>query len=293
MSETHREPPQILGPDGHPTNRSEVSVSKGVTVGWRTFVGLAGAVAIVAAFLTNMTTIFGGLFQSPDVSKAVREAAKAATSGADTASRVAGLSQLGGLWDKAGDADLNVIADTLTETLLSDSARVRKMAEEAIGRAYDESTSSSRRSKLRRLLYGSTGDWYPGVVIKLNWSLQSDPIQFSQQLVSTRQAIRKNWEDLRNTHMRSASLVGADLWESHLEGAYLLNADLRCADLRGASLSGADVTGVKWRYANVEAMTPERMQREALSNGAMKASKDQWKMPDECNALLAGRLTGQ
>jgi hypothetical protein len=76
-----------------------------------------------------------------------------------------------------------------------------------------------------------------------------------------------------------------------MQGAYLRDADLRCADLRAADLSGADVTGAKWRYANVEELTPIPLRREALSQGALAVPKDEWKMPPECRSLIAGRLT--
>jgi hypothetical protein len=135
-------------------------------VGWRYFLGVAGGVAVVATLLTNLDAIIKRVFPSADVSTDLRLATQAATAGDDN-SKVSGVWQLAALWDRADNAQLMVIANTLCELLHSDSHSLRTAAAAAIGNAYTETTLPTRRSQLRRLLYGSTSDWYVGVVVKL------------------------------------------------------------------------------------------------------------------------------
>jgi hypothetical protein len=286
--ESHR----ILGPDERPVPRSDVPGVRSFGRGWKIFLTVAGGVTVIAAFLTNLTAIRAVLFPTTDVAGIVHDAAKAALTGTDE-SRISVISQLAGLWDRAADPELNEIANTLCELLRNDSERVRLAAAEAIGKAYTESTASSRQEKVKRLLYGSTRDWHTGVVVELNKALQKEPARFAPQLIATREAIRKNWENLRNTHLRDASLIAASLYESRLQGAYLRDADLRCADLRGADLSGADVKGVKWRLANVLGLIPSSIRELAIREGAVTVEKDDWTLLPECQELAAGRLTNR
>jgi Pentapeptide repeats (8 copies) len=276
----------ILGPDGRPIPRSELPGVRSFGKGWKLFLAVGAGVTVTTTLIVNIKTIRDVLFPSTDVA-AIVDATKEATTGT-TDRRIAGISRLGGLWDRAGDPELKNMADTLTRLLRSDSEQIGLEAAKSIGRAYTESTASSRQEKVKRLLYGSTRDKSEGVVAKLNRDLQKEPARFVQ-LIATREAIRQNWENLRDTQLEHTSLIAARLYEAKLQGAYLRGADLRCADLRGADLTGANVEGVKWQSANVLGLIPSSIRAEAISKGALTVEKDAWTLPPECQELVAGR----
>ena len=206
----------------------------------------------------------------------VRDAVGMATQSPKIEGQVAGISRLSVAWRHASEEDLVVITRTLTDLLQSDSERVRQAAADAIGNAYDESTPAALRHTVKRLLYGSADDWYVGSVTKLNLDLQRDETRFAPQLAATREAIRKNWEDLQGVHLRGTSLIAAELYEANLQGAYMKDADLRCANLESTDMTGAMVDGVKWGFANVKALKPADLRAIALKQGAVSMETEEW-----------------
>jgi hypothetical protein len=72
----------------------------------------------------------------------------------------------------------------------------------------------------------------------------SATVECTTPLASTREAIRKNWENLRSTNLQFtdfsfSQLYEADLSKSTLKGAYLHGANLRCANLADADINDA------------------------------------------------------
>ena len=72
----------------------------------------------------------------------------------------------------------------------------------------------------------------------------ADNLSCATPLAATREAIRRAWQDLRETNLQNTNLDGARLYRADLHGANLTEASLlstnfHCANLTGATLNSA------------------------------------------------------
>jgi Pentapeptide repeats (8 copies) len=161
-------------------------------------------------------------------------------------------------------------------------------------------------SKRRRddLLYGSA-DPSPrptGIVSRQNYLLRSvidhDPrademrkhdsldanLECETTLAATREAIRKNWENLRAVNLKYTDLSYALFYEADLKDSLLTGAYLRGTMLRCANLSGVDLTEFAVRdspdvsLANIQGVRsdPNGFLDYANAHGAIELSDDDW-----------------
>ncbi|PSB15979.1 hypothetical protein C7B61_06295 [filamentous cyanobacterium CCP1] len=185
-------------------------------------------------------------------------------------------------WDRNDSNMHKLIINALGGILTADdSPLVRFAAAEALGSAYDmedwQEASPQRREvleKMRFLLYGNGETGQYGVLTSANWWLKEDCVVQTRRaqsleaeelcqigLSATKEAIRKNWEnlegvhlgetDLANAKLYEARLARAALWKANLSEANLARADLTQANLTGANLTGANLTGANLTGANL------------------------------------------
>lgn len=170
--------------------------------------------------------------------------------------RMAGIWQLNTAWGHPDDYEM--VASTLTAELgLPDENRAaRCAAAEVLGEAMERAAlahlSDADRDRLGKLLFGDTSGTRGLVTIQNilasesgtpNFQDASKPCQTA--LDASREAIRKNWTDLRNrnfsgTDLRGIQLYQADLSGANFFGAKVQNANFRCANLHDAGLGNAD-----------------------------------------------------
>jgi hypothetical protein len=223
---------------------------------------------------------------SHDVS--LQQALAMATDATATADRrIAGIYQLDDFWTNNGDQ--HVVAATLMALLSLPSTAgsgeggptVRCAAADAIGSAYNHlvpqniSPDDPRIVPVRLLLYGDRKGQL-GLVSHANWLLRhaamsdnasnaagtpgiapvvesiGDTIRCYTYLGATRQAIRKSWQDLRNTNLQGTDLAVTELYQADLHGANLHGADIRNSNLACANLSGADIGSANFSGANTD-----------------------------------------
>ncbi|MGL4758560.1 MAG: pentapeptide repeat-containing protein [Patescibacteria group bacterium] len=223
-----------------------------------------------------------------------------ATTAQSSQGRIAGIWMLDSYWDKDDSNAHKLIVNALTGILMSDEDPLARLAAaEVIGNAYeeadlkkDDNKNTEKLQNLRFMLYGDGTTGQYGTLTSANWWLKKDCIKQAQDtkderaekscqdgLLATKEAIRKNWENLENAHLGetdlsnarlykanlstanlykanlrgadlyNANLQDSDLYNANLQGAYLPGADLRGADLSGADLSGANIDGVIFKGA--------------------------------------------
>jgi Pentapeptide repeats (8 copies) len=176
------------------------------------------------------------------------------------ARRISGIYQLQQFWEY--EKYEPVVAATLSALLIQpepSNPDVRCAAAEVIGGAYtDKNSQSERATRIAHLLYGyADGTW--GLVSSENYLLRQknkdaanefyktdQKLVCTTPMIATREAVRKNWENLRETNLQylnltSARLYQADLHGANLENTYLDAANLRCANLSNAILKGATI----------------------------------------------------
>jgi hypothetical protein len=151
-----------------------------------------------------------------------------------------------------------MVASTLTAELgLPDANRpARCAAAEVLGEAMTRSAmahlADADRDRLGQLLFGDPSGALGLVTLQNIQASQSGTtnIQDAQKpcqtsLDATREAIRKNWTDLRNRNFAGTDLRGIQLYQPDLAGANfygtkIQNANMRCTNLSHASLGDAD-----------------------------------------------------
>jgi hypothetical protein len=177
-----------------------------------------------------------------------------------TTRRLTSIWTLSSFWHD--DKHEQLLAETLSALLTSPGYKtIGLAAADAIGLAITDAMDEATKSRRAALLYGTTGTWNVGTVIRQQKFLMgSDTHPCSSEdnddyrVEATRQAIRRNWEYLRNTHFWAADLTGARLYLADLSGAFLRDAKLNRADLRGASVEAADLTDTCVSGANIQVL---------------------------------------
>ena len=209
---------------------------------------------------------------------------------------------MNGFW-KAGNDDEIVASVLSAELTLGDERRfARCAAAEVIGNAittadYVDSSGDHERAQARvHLLYGSrSGDI--GLVVqqhlmlrqvlgtengRLMRPLKNDPhasTSCTTALDATREAIRKNWEYLRDANLNSTDLsqirlYKADLARASLRATTMPGANFRCSNLFQVDLTGADWTEGHFRFANVTEAKPPDFVKFARAQGAFDSMDD-------------------
>ena len=213
--------------------------------------------------------------------------------------RIAGIWQLAGFWSNIDDEQM--VASTLSAELLlsSDDYRfARCAAAEAIGDGIKfegewsfQGADEERAKRISKLLYGGSDGTF-GLVTTANVFLsaaakkmneaQGPAEQCVTALDASKEAIRKNWEYLRNanlhlTNLDQTALYAADLAGSVLSGAELEGANLRCANLIATDFSNARYAKSDFKLANVRNLIPPPV-RDDLKNhfGAIDISDEEW-----------------
>jgi len=236
-------------------------------------------VAVLGVVVATGTLIQQGLKQRVDIhNQSLRQALSMATDHAGGKARsVSGIYQLREFWEEQDDEQ--VVAATLTALLAEPDTTegtsvVRCAAAEVIGSAYasEEPAKSIRDDprvlRIARLLYGNA-DGSLGLVSRENYMLRraresqrkaqtgvpaspsgdtedslTATLNCLTPLASTREAIRKNWTNLRQTNLQYTDLAFSQFYEADLGGALLTGADLHGATLRCANLLEAKLEGI-------------------------------------------------
>ena len=250
-----------------------------------------------------------------------------ATTADSAEGRIAGIWMLDSYWDKDVSDNSNIhklIANALSGILMSEEQPlVRLAAAEVIGNAYEETDWNTGKNKekleaLRLLLYGDANTGKYGTLTSANWWLSKDCIKQAEnddtkklcqeKLFATKEAIRKNWENLENTHLGEtdlskarlyeANLSGANLYKANLQDALLKDANLSRANLINADLSRADLRGVNWKEALYNENTkfppdtqlPDTMNK--IEPGSQLNNKDLSRLPLQGANLSGANLSG-
>lgn len=198
-----------------------------------------------------------------------------ATTAESPEGRIAGIWMLDSYWDKDVSDDSNIhklIANALSGILMSEeNPLVRLAAAEVIGNAYEETDWNTDKNEnkekleaLKLLLYGDANTGRYGTLTSANWWLSKDCIKQAKdakdakaerlcqdKLFATKEAIRKNWENLENTHLGETDLSKAQLYEANLSRANLYQANLQEANLQDANLSKANLIDTDLQEANL------------------------------------------
>jgi uncharacterized protein YjbI with pentapeptide repeats len=196
---------------------------------------------------------------------------KQATTASSPQGRIAGVWMLESYWRTGTPSTHKLIVNALGGLISSDeNAFVRLASAEMIGNAYNtedlKAESRQRIEELKLLLYGNGNNGEYGVVTSVNWLLQVEcnkanlepKAKFTCEagLQATKEAIRKNWEDLSGVHLAETDLTSARLYEANLNKANLskanlMNASLENADLRRSNLLGTNLKNAKLVGANL------------------------------------------
>jgi hypothetical protein len=195
-----------------------------------------------------------------------------ATTAQSSQGRIAGIWMLDSYWDKDDTNAHKLIVNALTGILMSDEDPLARLAAaEVIGNAYEEADWKKDDQKdikvlqnLRFMLYGDGTTGQYGTLTSANWWLKKDCIKQAQDtknakaeklcldgLFATKEAIRKNWENLEKAHLGETDLSKARLYEANLNTANLYKANLQYADLHNANLQDADLRGANLSGANI------------------------------------------
>jgi pentapeptide repeat protein len=213
------------------------------------------------------------------VSSALRDTTDANSS---ATRQIAGMWQVNALWTEEDEATQDLMAATLASVLgSSPDVQVRCIAAEVIGNAITEPDSfvghsgSERAAHLAHFLYGHKSGTI-GVVVFQNLQTKTKfaslPVQRcygdadANPLDATKEAVRKNWEYLRDVNLTNTNLEGTWLYGADLQGALLQNArlagvNLRCANIAEADFSGSDLTGADFFLARADKISPETLQK--------------------------------
>jgi len=191
--------------------------------------------------------------------------------------RVAGVWEINQFWDDQKYEQ--TVSATLTGALVgvgTHDGLYRCAAAEVIGNAivgtesYSTGTQKQRSSRIAHILYGDRSGSL-GLISELNRELrmggqaeQPKTCETTTEITAldaTREAIRKNWEYLREVNLNKTDLRGIPLYEADLDSALIMHADLRwanfrCANLHAANLSGSQLEGADLRWANISDLTP-------------------------------------
>lgn len=204
--------------------------------------------------LAEETLVFNRLVHHDD---SFRAAISLATDkSGDSDRRIAGIWQLNTAWSDPDDYEM--VASTLTAELgLPDENRsARCAAAEVLGHAMKRAAMAhlpdTDRDRLGNLLFGGPSGALGRVTIQNILASQSGTtnIQDARKpcqtaLDATREAIRKNWLDLRNRNFAATDLRGIQLYQADLSGANfygtkIQNANLRCSNLHDVSTGDAE-----------------------------------------------------
>ncbi|MHB8267442.1 pentapeptide repeat-containing protein [Bradyrhizobium sp.] len=276
-----------------------------------TSVSVITAVIAIGGILLSISTLREQTrARTEDASdKALQQALSMATDptgGSDR--RISGVYQLRRFWSEK--QAVPVVAATLTSILaLPDDVKnaplVRCAAAEVIGAAFQQQNGFNRDVDLGGLLFGKAQKGTLGILAQQNrlfargfkptkWTGIPDKDDLAPEnpqgeeniscltpLGATREAIRKAWDNLRDTNLqwtdlRSAQLYEADLHGVNLEGANLRHADLRCANLSGATLSLVKFDNATLTFANfqgAQGVSGEFIKK----SGGIQISDEQWK----------------
>jgi hypothetical protein len=262
-------------------------------------------VSFGAIYISLSTTTRQLAFQEKERhDEGLRKAVELATDGSGFADRrIAGIWQLNGLWKDGHDDEILASVLSAELTLGDDRRFARCAAAEVIGNAITaadlaEDPVHAEHDARRRvhLLYGSrSGDI--GIVVQQHLMLRQiigdqrdqngcfrkvDPLASTScttALDATREAIRKNWEYLRDanlncTDLSKIQLYEADLSKASLRGAALPHSNFRCSNLFQADMTGADWTMADFRFANVTGAIPAEFVRFATAHGAFEHMDD-------------------
>lgn len=191
------------------------------------------------------------------------------------------------------------IANTLSAIVASDEENdVRLAAAEVIGNAYqgdwrakeelgvkDNLEPRNKVESLRFLLYGNGTKGIKGTLTWANQRLRKEcdeekkslgkekcNDELTSKLEATKEAIRRNWENLENANLSDTDLTKAALYEANLKRANLARAKLRGtkfvdANLTRVNLINADLTEADLRGANLD---------KAVYNKGTKFVKVKW-----------------
>jgi hypothetical protein len=259
--------------------------------------GITVAISLVALSLSIFTTWANRQRQQrQDVAEFVTKNLEVATDPKiSPVRRVSAVWALQSMW--VYEEQWPVLVNSLAGLLKDDDWQVRAGAGDVIGLAITSDRHTKEADPLVRWLYGSTADWETGAVVRQNWELkaqlatylmpgqpnclpsQRECKQLQDKLEATREAIRKNWENLRGAHLRQTDLRGIRLYEAHLEGAALEEANLEGADLRGSWIEKTNFEGANLKNANVQDLHGQRPERFLNSYAVMMdaASFDRWR----------------
>ena len=264
-----------------------------------------------------------------DTISSLHAAAEMATdSHAPADRRISGIYQLRHFWKSPEQVDVTAATLTaiLASGDAAGYARVRCAAAAGIGDAigapeqgwvHDSPKEQARREYLSHLLYGYGSKGQRGLVSDLNERLRwaaahppaqkegevkngsepnvrlptssDDDIQCNSAIGATIEAIRQNWEQLRDVNLAATTLDYAELYQADLAHTNLKLASLVGTNLQGANLAGADFGGAtgydqptaptRLKNANVLGLVGQSGSfcRFASAHGAVQMSDADWK----------------
>jgi hypothetical protein len=221
--------------------------------------------------------------------------------------RIAGIWEIAGFWRVQDDE--GVVANTLAaELLLTDDKYrfARCAAAEAIGDGIKDDPASfhggsdeARSQRIAARLYGKS-DGSLGVVSLANVFLSRltknpDKEEIAEHcltpLAASKEAIRKNWEYLRDVNLGVTDLSTTELYSADLAGAVLSGANLKFSDFKCANLYGANFEpahfqktklltrykGANFTLANVEGLQPKEVRKDLIANfSAVEMPDEEW-----------------
>jgi uncharacterized protein YjbI with pentapeptide repeats len=255
----------------------------------------------IASFLTLLLSVATGYVacqnsRQEDLRKIEEQVAAAAkdTGDPERQRRVAAIWRLNQYWSNP-DAEVQVSA-TLSSLLGGRAATdVECEAAAVIGNAITEKGFSNgheaeRSERIATMLYGNK-DGRVGSVVSQNLLAKARNLepQLSKEdfrddtkrrcyldpnanaLDATKEAIRKNWEYLRDVNLNDTDLSGIYLYEADLVGATIVHAKLtsanfRCANVSGVDFTGSDLSGADFYLANVHDLKPIELQKYLLDS---------------------------
>jgi hypothetical protein len=102
-------------------------------------------------------------------------------------------------------------------------------------------------------------------------------------LDATKEAVRKNWEYLREVNLTNTNLEGTWLYSADLQGACALlqNArlagiNLRCANLAETDFSGSDLTAADFFLARADKIAPDALQKSLPASMVFHGTEQEW-----------------
>jgi hypothetical protein len=165
-----------------------------------------------------------------------------------------------------------VLANALASMIANDSDRsVMESCAEVIGHAYEEDTPEPVQDRLKELLYGNrrgvigvvmrtenliwdrlkTGITNPDASDTTNASDWVHDPHYELRIFYICEAVRKNWENLREANFNKASLPRILLYQAQVQDANLEEADLSGGRLFGTHFERASMSKVHLEGANL------------------------------------------